>query len=98
MLNISGENEESNVCDNIVVVNILVSVVLSVEMIIGFICFSKEVSQLLFDYGELLEKCELFKKWNKRKVFVEEDEDIFMLCFLKNYMEESDKCDCEFLL
>lgn len=44
MLNISGENEEGNVCDNIVVVNILVSVVLSVEMIIGFICFSKEVS------------------------------------------------------
>ena len=96
--NTSGENEESNACDNIVVVNIPASAALSVETTTGFTCFSKEVSQSLPEHGELLEKREPPKKRNKRKASAEEDEDKSMLRFLKNYMEESDKRDREFLL
>ena len=96
--NTSGENEEGNACDNIVVVNIPASAALSVETTTGFTCFSKEVSQSLPEHGELLEKREPPKKRNKRKASAEEDEDTSMLRFLKNYMEESDKRDREFLL
>lgn len=37
MLVISGENEDSNVSDEMVVVNILISVVFNVDIIIGLI-------------------------------------------------------------
>lgn len=93
----NGENEESNDCEDIVVVNIPTSGSLSVETTTGLTGVS-EASRSLPEQRELLMRREPPKKKSKRKASTEEDEDASMLRFLKNYMEESDKRDREFLL
>ena len=93
----SGENEDSNASDEIVVVNIPTSAALNVDTTTGLTGVN-EVSQSLPEHRELPQKREPPRKKNKRKASTEEDEETSTLRFLRNYMEESDKRDREFLL
>ena len=90
----SGENEDSNASDEMVVVNIPTSAALNVDTATGL---TGEVSQALPDQREISQRREPPRKRNKRKAPVE-DEDMSTLRFLRSYMEESDRRDREFLL
>ena len=90
----SGENEDSNASDEMVVVNIPTSAALNVDTTTGM---TGAVSQALPDQREITQRREPPKKRNKRKAPVE-DEDMSTLRFLRSYMEESDRRDREFLL
>lgn len=90
----SGENEDSNASDEIVVVNIPTSAALNVDTTTGL---TGEISQALPDQREIAQRREPPKKKNKRKAPAE-DEEVSTLKFLRSYMEESDRRDREFLL
>lgn len=90
----SGENEDSNASDEMVVVNIPTSAALNVDTTTGL---TGEVSQALPDQREIPQRREPPKKRNKRKAPAE-DEEVSTLRFLRGYMEESDRRDREFLL
>lgn len=90
----SGENEDSNASDEMVVVNIPTSAALNVCTTTGL---TGEISQALPDQREIPQRREPPKKKNKRKAPAE-DEEVSTLKFLRSYMEESDRRDREFLL
>lgn len=93
----SGENEDSNASDEMVVVNIPTSAALNVDTTTGLTGVSGEVSQALPDQREISQRREPPRKKNKRKAPAE-DEEMSSLRFLRSYMEESDRRDREFLL
>lgn len=93
----SGENEDSNASDEMVVVNIPTSATLNVDITTGLTGVGSEISQTLPDQREQPERREPPRKKNKRKAPAD-DEEMSSLRFLRSYMEESDRRDREFLL
>ena len=93
----SGDNEDSNVSDEIVVVNIPTSTALNIDTTTGLTGGGSEVSEALPDQRELPQRREPPRKKNKRKAPAD-DEEMSTLRFLRSYVEESDRRDREFLL
>ena len=93
----SGENEDSNASDEMVVVNIPTGAALNVDITTGLTGVDGEISHTLPDQRELPHRREPPRKKNKRKAPAD-DEEMSSLRFLRSYMEESDRRDREFLL
>lgn len=95
-LEISDENEDSNVSDDIVVVNIPTSSALNIDTTTGLGVTRVEANQAITEDKESFQRKEPPRK--RKKKASEDEEDVSTLRFLKGYLEESDRRDREFLL
>ena len=92
----SGDNEDNNASDDIVVVNIPTSSALNVDTTTGLGVAGVEANQTVSEENDSPQRKEPPKK--RKKKMSADEEDTSTLRFLKSYMEESDRRDREFLL